>query len=448
MKRLSTRALSSAALVLTLVAVTLSNAITASASSGVTGAANSSMNRKTKLLRAIVLNMGTDSPTVTDPQYDKYFKNGSALNGVEAIIASGRFSINGYAIPANQTIFTRDDPNGYLVNQVPWLYYDASAKTWKGGFEGEATAPSYAAAALAVATAIPAGLEVRLYDRNRDGYADRIDADYHEGVSINKITRNRNNTYSVYRGDVDTANRTEFEGRAFDGTHFTATSCEVIKAANFDRRVKVGDIALFWYGPDGWVITRAKQVKGIFVTGTDHQSYNIDGVDYQDAMRFSRDNVFISNRPGEFANAQKYFGLNNNSERLSVSLWLVPTTDPNAQGAPIALTSNASARPFLKKAVTEASEKLASVTVSADGTDVPESQKWVTQPVYTQLDNAIKRAKAAEASLRSSASLLDYQIYLLYLTLNGSSQDIGARFAGFTYAGFDNQIELGTMTSS
>ena len=63
-------------------------------------------------------------------------------------------------------------PSGdrYLVNQVPWLYYDRAKATWKGGYKGQQAPANYDAAALAVANGIVAGLEVRLYDTDKDGY--------------------------------------------------------------------------------------------------------------------------------------------------------------------------------------------------------------------------------------------------------------------------------------
>ncbi|BEV14355.1 hypothetical protein HBDW_11430 [Herbaspirillum sp. DW155] len=396
------------------------------------------------LLKAIVLGMGSEGASVTDARYDRYFGQGSAAAGVAAVIAAGRFLVNGLAIPATETDCARRFPDGYPVNQTPWLRYDDKVSAWRGGYQGEKVAGSYAAAALAVATGIVPGLEVRLYDTDRDGHADLIEADFKEGVQVGRIIRNDDGTYSVTRGDIDTANTTAVEGRTFDGTRFTATSGERIAARDFDTTLAPGDIALFWHGPDGWILQRAREVHGVFVDGMDHRRYDIDGTAYADAMRFSRNNLLISNRPGEYANAQKYFGLNDNHEGLKVSLWLVPTRDLEAHGAPVGITSGASARRLLARAVAIARQKLGDVVVSVDGKDVPSTAKWVHQDAYRQLSDAIARAEGALASAASSPALLDYQIYLLYLTLNGSDGDIGARFGGYRYAGFDHAILTGT----
>lgn len=393
---------------------------------------------KGTLLKTIVNSMGEDA-TVTNAQYSKYFKEGSAEDGVKAIIADGKFIINGYAIPATETECTAEYPDGYSVNKTAWLY--KSGDNWHGGMKGEKAYDSYAAAALAVATAIPAGLEVKLYDTNNDGYTDLIETQYLEALIVNKITHNGDGTYSVDRGALGSSITYSItDGKAFDGSRFTSTSGDVIKKANFDTTINERDIALFWYGTDGWVMERGKEMNGVFVDGADHNYYQIDAVKYQDAMRFSRDNVIISNRPGEFANAQKYFGLNNNNEGLKVSLWLVPTTNyPETKGAPIGFTTNENAGTFLTKAIAIAQAKLESVVISTDGTDLAAGTNWTTQAAYDELSAAITRARTA-LDLKESSALLDYQVYLLYLTLNGTDNDIGAKFGGYKYRGFNTQV--------
>ena len=297
----------------------------------------------------------------------------------------------------------------------------------------------YEDAALAAATGFDAGLEVRLLDTDKNGFTDRIDMDYVEGVIVNRIIDNGDGTYSVRRSEVEPQYVWDNDGNLFDSGHFTADSGEMIDAANFDEDLKEGEIGLFWYGPDGWAMERALEVKGILVDGADHEYYQIDDTKYQDAMRFSRNNIIISNRCGELANAHKYFGFMDNDEELEVSLWFVPTSDDNLWAAPAGFTTGENAKVFLEKATDAAKAKLEAVTVSSDGTDVADGQDWVTQDVYDDLERAIGRA---EEALESSASpeVLDYQVYLLYFALNGSGDDIGAEFAGFDYDGFDNRL--------
>ncbi|GCB23283.1 hypothetical protein AAWM_06168 [Aspergillus awamori] len=399
------------------------------------------------LLRTVVLDMGSDAANVTATQYDQYFKQGSALEGVKSVIAASEFYINLWAIPGTESAFQSVSQclsDGYLVNQVAWLYYNTTTASWWGGYEAETEADSYNAAALSVVTNLVAGLEVRFWDTNGDGYTDVIDADYLEGVGVDTVTQNANGTYSVYRGNIDIADKTSSEGTIFDADLFSGSG-PTIAAENFDTSIASGDVALFWYGPKGWAMKRAQEVAGLFVGGADHTSYNIDGVVYEDAMRFSRDNLFISNRPGEFTDAQKFFKFTNDSAAgLNVSLWLVPVTNTSEHGAPVGMTSDGNSRSFLARAIAQAQAQLANVTISSDGSNVPSTREWVTQANYTQLDDAIARANLSLALANSSSFLLDYQTYLLYLTLNGSSTDIGAAFAGFSYTGFENEEQLGT----
>ncbi|PYH43476.1 uncharacterized protein BP01DRAFT_402573 [Aspergillus saccharolyticus JOP 1030-1] len=399
------------------------------------------------LIHSVVIDMGTDAANITATQYDPYFKQGSALKGVKAVIEDSQFYINLWAIPGTESAFKKVSQclsGGYLVNQVPWLYYNSTAATWWGGYEAETEASSYEAAALSVATGLIAGLEVRFWDTNGDGYTDLIDADYLEGVTIDTITHNANSTYSIYRGNIDVANKTPYEGTVFDADLFSGAG-PAIPASNFDTTIQSGDVALFWYGNQGWAMKRAEDVVGIFIDGEDHTSYDVGGVTYGDAMRFSRDNLPISNRPGEFTDAQKFFKLTNDTAAgLNVSLWLVPVTNTTNRGGPVGMTSDGHSRDFLAKAVAQAQAQLNNVTVSTNGANVPSTQEWVNQGNYTQLHEAIARANLALSLANSSSFLLDYQTYVLYLTLYGTSDDIGAESADFTFTGFEKAVQLGS----
>lgn len=57
------------------------------------------------LLRAIVLDIGADAANVTASEYDQYSEQGSALEGVEAVIDSGQFYINLWAMPGTEAAF-------------------------------------------------------------------------------------------------------------------------------------------------------------------------------------------------------------------------------------------------------------------------------------------------------------------------------------------------------
>ena len=166
-------------------------------------------------------------------------------------------------------------------------------------------------ATFQTATGFVAGLEVRLYDLDNDKYADHIEMDYVESVIINDIIKNKDGILSLYRSDIDEEFIWKNDGKRFDEDSFSKKWNEKIEIKNFDLSIKKGDLCLFMYRPEGWIIKRAKEIKGKLIDGEDHKFYQIGDKKFQDAMRFSRDNIIISNRCGEFLNAHKYFGLLN-----------------------------------------------------------------------------------------------------------------------------------------
>ena len=368
------------------------------------------------LLKAIEIRMGADK-TVTDPMYDDFFSEKSAEDGVRAILAASRFSINGFPIPGTAEAFEALGPQGYLLNRGAWL--SGTAGRYR---VGKKDFTDYAEAALAAATDFTAGLEVRLLDADGDGFADRIDMDYPEAVIAGKITRNPDGTASMRRAEP--AFTGEYDGRAFDGERFSETSGERIPLENLDLALREGELALFRFVPSGWELRRAREVRGPLADGKDHGWYQIGPTRYQDAMRFSRNNLPISNRCGEYLNTHRYFGLMGEASP-EVSLWFVPTADPALQAAPAGFTSGENAPVFLSAALKTAKGILSSAP------QAPAEERAV-------VEQAIERAEQALAG-NLAPELLDYHAYLLYLALNGSDEDIGARFEGFRYPGLRRQ---------
>jgi len=378
--------------------------------------------------------------------YGAKFEEGSVADGLKAIIANGTFYVDGVAVPANETEFdaTYGTDGYYTINNADRLY--RSGSQWMGG---TTSYDSYLDAAYtAVGGLLSNGLTLALYDTDGDGYPDRAETWIWMGsMIVANLTNNGDGTYTLDRGDFVTVD--PLGGKLFDGAQFLAGDTSyTLKAENVDSALQVGDIALFYAGPSGeWAVVRPVEVNGILVDGSDHNYYQMDSVQYADVMQFKRDNIIISNRPGEFVNAFKYFGFLNNDENLNTSLWLVPTVDPAKPGGPIGFTANENASIFLEKAIAIAQAKLNAVVVSADGTDVPVGDKWVTQSVYDSLDNAIATAQGILDN-DSRTAIYQYQVYRLYLMLHGVADDIGARFGGFTadnFINFDAKVQEGTM---
>lgn len=361
---------------------------------------------------AVVLNKMDPGASVCDGQYDALYREGNAAEGVKAIQAAGKFFVNGFAMPTQ--------PEEFSVNAEAWLKKEENGwRVDRNVFE------TFEDARFALVERIPAGVDVIVYDTDGDGYADEIRTLCPDSMIAAELNKDAEGNWLLNRGDVDPAlPKSEKDGTPFFGPAMTYT----VSPEHMDSTVKQGDIVLVTCQPDGWHVDRAIEIRGEFMGGEDHHFYIVSGRQYPDAMRFSRGNIIVSNRNGEFSNAQKYFGLCDDGARLPVSFWIAPTSlYPERTGAPIGFTCGENSGVFLNKAIAAAEAKLEA------GSKAPEEAK-------AELRFAIDRAKAALSSPNRAPQLLDFQVYLLYLTLHGSLEDIGARFAGFRYEGFDRYL--------
>lgn len=447
---------------------------------------NQSSKKSEKIFKSIIVkNNGNKKISLSDNSYNYLFAENDTEVGIRKIIANEKFFINEFPIPKNPENISLE----YLVNGDVWLY--KKNLTWiVDGKEFE----NYEDAAYALLERIPEGLEFRLYDKNGDGFADEIHLDYLEGFIVDKILLNEDESFSLKRLELsDFVTQISGEGRAYDSEHFSKNSCEKVLAKNFDSSIKVGDVVLFSYVSDGWKIVKAKKKSGALTGGEDHKFYKIADEKFADAMRFSRDNIIISNRYGEFFNTLKYFGfvdddsdfgsvnlngesgaensnenlakesgtenfsvgvsgtsvaatnpsgkisgnlirkvsensLSKTGEKLKVNLYLVPTSEENIYGAPIAFTCDfETSKIFLENALSFAKSKLAEQNQNANSNLIS----------FEQLNSVIQNAQnLLENSSINNATILNYEMYLLYLALNGTQDDIGAQFANYNFSGF------------
>lgn len=392
--------------------------------------------RNKTLLCAIIINMDKDE-NITSEQYNKYYRGNNAIEGIKEIIKNNQFYINDFPIPGTEREFQIKYPEGYLINQKEWLVY----KDGKYQVNFMDSYDDYDDAAFATATGFIAGLEFRLYDTNDDNYVDIIEMDYVECFIVNEIIKNDDGTYNLFRSKIDNSMKLDNDGREYDADYFNDKWNEKIKEENYDSNIKSGDLALFFYKKEGWIIQKAKEVKGILTDGADHEYYQIGENKFQDAMRFSRDNIIISNRCGEYLNAHKYFGFFGYEQDFEVSLWFINTLDINRYGAPCGFSSGENAKYFLLSAINISRDKLESVIISEDGSEVEIGQKYVKREDYESFRNFISRAEMVSV-FDVPNDIYDYNVYLLYLANYGSQDDIGAQFSGYKYQGFDNQINI------
>ena len=357
--------------------------------------------------------MNSKAVGIYDAEYAQYFDD----DGVYGVVTDGNFYINDFKIPASAEEFAALGEDGFVINTGEKL----SMTMADGKFKvGKSTCDTYEAAIKAlVHDQLPGGLHYELYDNNGDAKADVIKLWFTEGVIINEITKDADGNYILSRGDLTYAPTNA--GRLYDGNSFAAEAIydQTIKAENFDTTIEEGDCAIFYKTPDGWVVKRAIEVNGMFMGGEDHHFYNVDGVEYADTMKYSRDNLIVAQRNGEYTNAHNYFGFVNNAEGLKTSLWM-----DTFSKAPIGLSANENAKVFLTSAVAQAKAKLVAVDPAKAVTG---EQKFA----YAALEEAIELAEKTLADASALNSEYDFYTYYLYLALAGTGSDIGAAFSGF-----------------
>ena len=350
--------------------------------------------------------------------------------GVMGVVEAGNFYINDFQVPANPEALAALGADGFVVNSgaIDLKAADGQFKVGKDAYD------NYADAIYAlVHDELPGGLHIDLYDNDYDGLTDIVKLWYTEGLVVNEISQDADGNYILYRGDLERV--PTYAGRLYDADNFGGILGETIKPENFDTEIEVGEGCIFYLTPDGWVVEAAHEANGILVEGIDHDYYQIDDTKYVDTMKYSRDNLIVANRNGEITNAHTYFGFKNNDDGLKVSMWM-----DTKSWSPIGITSNDNAKVFLTDAIAQAKAKLAAVTLDKYAS---ENQKFA----YAALEEAIKLAEETLADETSYNSELDFYVYYLYLTLNGTGNDIGAAFAGFygvngwgfknAYPGFD-----------
>lgn len=335
-------------------------------------------------------------------------------NGVMGVVEAGGFYINDFQVPASGEALTALGEDGFTVNggTMSLTVADGKFKVGKGSYD------AYADAIKAlVYDELPGGLHLDLYDTDGDQKAEVVKLWYTEGLIVNEITKDADGNYILYRGDL--TNMPSHAGRLYDDEHFSAASGEVIKPEHFDTAIQAGDACVFYLTPDGWVAERAVEINGIFEYGEDHGYYQIDGKQYPDTMKYSRDNLIVAQRNGEFTNAHTYFGFLSNAEGMKVSLWLDPKS-----ASPIGMSANENAEEFLKRAVEQSKKNLSGVTLSANASA---EQKFA----YEALAEGIELAEKTLADKGSFNSEYDFFTYYLYLAQAGTGSDIGAAFSGF-----------------
>lgn len=375
-----------------------------------------------KPLSSIVTkNKGCEIKTITDSCYSYFFKEGNAEEGVCEILKNGKFYINTFPIPVKA--------GDYSVNGKKWISFSVKSSKWLvWGEEYD----SYPDATLAAVKKIPAGLEMKIYDNDSDGFADEVQAYYLEALIVNSITFNDDGSCSIQRLSTSDYNEAVAgEGNNYDGILFSKGTGQRIPLNNYDSEISPGDVVLVYYSRDGWAAIKAEEVKGRLISGKGMEYFQIENRKYEDACGFSRENLIISNRCTEFFHAMEFFGFTGENSKYEVSLWMVPTLAKGLYGAPAGFTTDENtARGMLENAVMQAEEKFKNWNGSMERKELNGFQ-------ISQVRDVIENSRKL-LTVKAPAAMLNYELFVLYLALNGVEPEVTAKKSGFNFKGIMN----------
>lgn len=353
----------------------------------------------------------TYTDIITDSALDQYFKEGSALAGVEAILNAGNYYVNGYQVPRTE----EECGDAFVI-----MGYDKLYKTENGwaAENNKRTGTTFDDARLGMVEALSrtTGLPVYIYDTDGDGYADKIDSMFYAVVLVDSLIDNGDGTMSVDRGDFQ----------------LTRTKIDVndlkFPIQNVDPTIKAGDMAMFWQdSEDGWMLEREVAVQGKLTDAADHQYYVFNDEKIIDGMNNPKASINVANRPGQYANAHLAFGLDD----VEITFW-VTTEGSIASG----FTSNDNSKECLERAIAYCENLRKDVVTSSDGTGVDAGTKWIPPEEMVTYYNAISAAKAVLADESASNSARDTQVYNLFVATWGSTAKIEQIREGIIPGGF------------
>lgn len=325
---------------------------------------------------------------ISDSAQDKYFAQGTARAGIEALLNAGKVYVNNVAVPASA-----NETDSYVINGFSSLW-KTGEKTWAYSVHKlySGTDLTFEEARMGFIEGISQmrGLTMELYSEDGSGHATRMETIIKESTLVNSMTEKGGNTYI---GRYDFALATDELRPDVNNV--------VFPSKNVDPELKVGDIALYWFDGAEWHIQRAVAETGTLVKGSGEEKFVMNGTAHSDAL-ITRYNLQAANRTSQFLTAHDNLGLTG----IPVTMWSTET------GFPIGFTrGDGDARAALKAAVINARNIGARYEISADGADVLTSESWVTQAV---MDEYVAAIDAAEAVLNDSKATnidLDMAVY-------------------------------------
>lgn len=167
---------------------------------------------------------------ITDASLDRYFREGTSIEGVKALLRAGAVYVNGAAVPGSER-----GAADFVINDFPSLWKTGES-TWAYSVH-------------------------KLY--SADGvYADRMEVLIKESTLVNSMEKTGD---TVRIGRYDFALATNEIRPDVNDISFPA--------ANVDPNLRVGDIALYWCENGVWHIQQAVAATGRLTQGSGEEKF-------------------------------------------------------------------------------------------------------------------------------------------------------------------------------
>ena len=311
-----------------------------------------------------------DRTGIFGAENDVYF-TGTAKEDIEQLLNEGRVSINGFALPAAE-----EDTEAFQVNMVDSLV--KIEDSWGSGLhksvpEAGMTFEEARHSLVESVSRLPGGHTTFYLDDK--GICILIDISSCDGVSVVEISEN-NGIYQIDPGDFtleSTRDRVDPRDILFD-------------ADKFDQDISVGDLAYYWYDPEGWHIEGCEKISGVLTTSDGDKFHEtnllIDAEAAPSGSGVERYYINSVNRPTQFYQSYENLGLS-----CPATIWL------DEGGFLLGMTYGESAREVLADCISKVEEILASVTASDNGDGLEPGTLWVKSSTVGKLEAALDNAK-------------------------------------------------------
>jgi hypothetical protein len=339
---------------------------------------------------------------IADSSFNTLFTGGDAARGVADLIAKGKVTINGSAVPAaSGDRLDINDGRGLWKNADGTWSWDVHV-LFKGenkpyaeavvGFVNHATMLRGIDYAVTMTDGVASGIAVTVMDV---AMADTVS----KGATATTLT-------TVGKGD--------------NSTNKPSPSTVAFPNAQVEGDPQGQDVVLYWKDTAGWHLKRAAsrpavaQVTVAVANGVETYGRKLDGVDMVDS-RLTLQYSEPWNRPSQPYQAMAWMGEND----VTLVQW------QSVPGITIGLSRGANARPALAAAIAkgEAAHAAAKVSVAGDGSDVAAGQPWTTQAYRDIFTQAVADARAALADTAATNAQVEGALWRLAQAYGGRTGD-------------------------